>query len=445
MEGNTEKITSNSEMEDMEHDLVEQEGEGAAKEYSHEMNEASVVLLFALYFHSLIASLDCFLGKDTRDHLASLNVLHSPDIIFLSEIKINDDMISQLTRFLGLPNKCFVPSIGQAGGIILLWKDGFKIEIVKQSSNMIHALVTNDPAKGQWFLSCVYGTPYKNDQLSQWNYIKDLSTSISIPWVLIGDLNIIMNPSERNSNTEITSQEVLDAIKESDLSDLGFIGNPFTWTSNSHGTGRNWKFFQHWLENDTCMNQILNAWKSNTTGSAAFFLSDKLSNTRHILSKWSKSMFGNIQARINSLQQDLTLLQTSDIQGSNTTKVMDLEKEIDTLNELQASSNRQKSRDHFCNDMDRNSKYFHIRANYRKTRNRIDSLQAQDGTWCQDRTSIENILVSHFKKISTTSSPPDCQNFLQHVPNCISEQDNADLVAVPSVQEIHEALSLMEP
>ncbi|XP_026428428.1 uncharacterized protein LOC113324327 [Papaver somniferum] len=156
-------------------------------------------------------------------------------------------------------------------------------------------------------------------------------------------------------------------------------------------------------------------------------------------------MFGNIQAKIISLQQDLTHLQATNIQGNNTAKVMKLEKEIDTLNELQASSNRQKSRDHFYNDMDRNSKYFHIRDNHRRSRNKIDSLRAQNGTLCQNITLIEDLLVSHFKKISTTSNPADRHIFLQHIPNCISDQYNTYLVAVHSVQEIHEALSLMEP
>ncbi|RZC47196.1 hypothetical protein C5167_040127 [Papaver somniferum] len=107
-----------------------------------------------------------------------------------------------------------VPSAALTGGLILLWKHGFVMDIVHSSEKMIHALVTHDPSKGEWFLSCIY---------------------------VIGDLNITMNPSERNSlSTNHTSADVLDRIRDSDLYDMGFQGNPFTWTSNSHGTG--WHF-----------------------------------------------------------------------------------------------------------------------------------------------------------------------------------------------------------
>ncbi|XP_026410328.1 uncharacterized protein LOC113305521 [Papaver somniferum] len=179
---------------------------------------------------------------------------------------------------------------------------------------MIHAIVNNDPALEEWFLSCVYGTLYVKDQPSQWNYIKNLRTSVSIPWALIGDLNVTMNLSDGNTSSPITSPEVLNHINQSDLHDINYIGNPFTWTSNSHGTGkfksridralvnsdfilkypdatlthlgqlgsdhvpimlslysinmskgRNWKFFEHWMQSDSCATEIMNAWSSDIT------------------------------------------------------------------------------------------------------------------------------------------------------------------------------------
>ncbi|XP_026384549.1 uncharacterized protein LOC113280110 [Papaver somniferum] len=252
--------------------------------------------------------------------------------------------------------------------------------------------------------------------------------------VLIGDLNITLDTFERNTNTNPTSDEVLDHIKEADLHDFGFSGNPYTWTSNSHGTGSDHAPI------------LLSLYTSyNSSGSAAFVMNDKLSNTRHILSKWSKNMFGLIPNNITVPQEELSKLQATDLQGSNTEEVLQIEKQIDALNEIQASSNRQKSKDHFYNDMDKNSKFVHIRDNQRRVRNKIDSLQAPDGSWCQDRSSIEDLLVAHFKKMSTTSNPGDSENFLQHIPSCISEQDNDALVSIPSNQEIFEALKLMDP
>ncbi|XP_026397119.1 uncharacterized protein LOC113291845 [Papaver somniferum] len=113
------------------------------------------------------------------------------------------------------------------------------------------------------------------------------------------------------------------------------------------------------------------------------------------------------------LKEELSNLQATDIYGSNTSKVIELEKQIESLNDIQASSNKQKSRDRFYNDMDKNSKYFHIRANQRRTRNKIDSLKAPDGSWCQDKSSIEQMLVNHFQTISTTGPDGFLPGFYQ--------------------------------
>ncbi|XP_026428361.1 uncharacterized protein LOC113324255 [Papaver somniferum] len=362
----------------MEHDLAE-EGDQLAKEYFHEGDMAVAVLMKNL-------SWNCqgFLGKDIRDHIGHLNTLHAPDIIFLSEMKINDNRIVRLTNFLCMPNSVYVPFVGAAGGLILLWKDGFSVDIVGSTSKMIHAIVSDDPSKGEWFLSCTYGTPYKSEQKEQWSYIKDLSKCVIIPWVVLGDLNITIFSEDRNHTTSSsTSPEVLELIKDSDLYDLGFSGRPYTWTSNKHGTGkyksrldrafinslwsidypnvimshllqrgsdhtlillelhkeslvkgRNWKFFEHWLKNETCHDEIKKAWSACYSGSNAFVFSYKLSHTRFILSKWNKNTFGNIQRRISDLQQNISQLQATDKDGNNTTAVIDLEKDIRDLTDI---------------------------------------------------------------------------------------------------------------
>ncbi|XP_026415893.1 uncharacterized protein LOC113311267 [Papaver somniferum] len=308
------------------------------------------------------------------------------------------------------------------------------LTLLKQSEKIIHAKVINDPSRGAWFLTCIYGTPYIHEKSSQKTYISQLSNSIDTPWVIIGDLNITLSPNGRS--TQNTSSEILDLINDFDLSDMGFCGNPFTWSSNKHGTGqiksrldrtivnnnwfisypksilthlvqngsdhapillemckqnkvtgRNWKFFEHWLSQHSCSDEIKNAWSARFSGSNAFVFTNKP-------------------------QHNITSLQASDISGSNTEEIVKLEKQIRKLNDIQASSNRQKARDHFYNDMDLNSKYFHIRMNRRKSRNRIDSLLAPDGTWCNDRDSLAAILKNHFHNIMTSSTPADITSFL---------------------------------
>ncbi|XP_026384100.1 uncharacterized protein LOC113279640 [Papaver somniferum] len=306
-----------------------------------------------------------------------------------------------------MPNKFIVHSIGTAGGLILLWKDGFQLDIVSQTDKIIRAKVLNDPSKGVWYLSCVYGTPYIHEKFDQWSYINQLSNFIDTSWVIIGDLNITLSPNDRNTqSSQATSSDILNLINEADLSDMGFSGNLFTWSSNKHGTSQ----FK-----SSCADKIKSAWSNSFTGSNAF------------------------------LQQLISNLQASDINGSNTDEVVKLEQEIKKLNEIQENSNRQKARDHFYNDMDLNSKYFHIRMNRRKSRNKIDALLVPNGTWCNDRDSLSSLLKNHFQTIMTSSSPVDSSSFLQYILHCITEEDNHQLEAIPSEEEIHSTLMTMEP
>ncbi|XP_026428365.1 uncharacterized protein LOC113324260 [Papaver somniferum] len=218
--------------------------------------------------------------------------------------------------------------------------------------------------------------------------------------------------------------------------DIRLLGNPFTWTSNRHGTGHVKSRLDRALVNsdgflrcpDSTLNHLhqngsdhapilLELSKQNTLPcSNAFIISNKLANMRYILYLWSKNAFGNITKRITQLQSEITTLQAADLGGSNTDDVVTLEAEIRMLNEIQSNSNKQKSRDHFYNDMDMNSN---------------DSLTA--------------LLKNHFQVIMSTSSSSNNQHFLKHIPQCISAEDNQELEAIPTDQEIYQALMTMEP
>ncbi|XP_026396649.1 uncharacterized protein LOC113291316 [Papaver somniferum] len=75
-----------------------------------------------------------------------------------------------------------------------------------------------------------------------------------------------------------------------------------------------------------------------------------------------------------------------------------------------------------------------------KSRNIIDSLLAPDGTWCNDRDSLSALLKNHFQNIITSSSPTDNNSFLQYIPQCITTEDNQQLEAIPTEDEIHSAV-----
>ncbi|RZC81201.1 hypothetical protein C5167_043773 [Papaver somniferum] len=137
--------------------------------------------------------------------------------------------------------------------------DEYEVHIAGAEKNPLQSLenhaLLDDPSKPEWLLTCIYGSSYYHHKEKQWTYIKDLSTSISQPWVISGDLNLVFSSEEiqhingilsTSANTSHTSSSVTSSsrdapffnlIYKAGLEDLGYSGRSFAWSSNVHGTG----------------------------------------------------------------------------------------------------------------------------------------------------------------------------------------------------------------
>lgn len=102
---------------------------------------------------------------------------------------------------------------------------------------------------------------------------------------------------------------------------------------------------------------------------------------------------------------------------------------------------------HRLKDGDRNTKYFHHKASQRKARNWIRGLYDKDGVWREDMQEVEDVTVDFYKNLFDSCNPSsdNIRKVLDHVPHCITEDDNAALMAPFSKEEIFSALQQMHP
>ncbi|XP_026434041.1 uncharacterized protein LOC113331533 [Papaver somniferum] len=94
---------------------------------------------------------------------------------------------------------------------------------------------------------------------------------------------------------------------------------------------------------------------------------------------------------------------------------------------------------------DRNTTYFHQKANFRRQKTQIESLQNNMGIWLDERRDIKNELLRHFSNMSRTTHPPNSDAFLSNIETCINDQDNSMLIAMPSCDEIKKVVFEMKP
>ncbi|XP_062152043.1 uncharacterized protein LOC133860458 [Alnus glutinosa] len=231
--------------------------------------------------------------------------------------------------------------------------------------------------------------------------------------------------------------------------DLGFIGNPFTWSNHRDGhqlirqrldrgmassqwvhlfpsfsilhlpasafdynplflntvhydstLARPFKFEEFWSHHPDCYSTISLAWSPPCFGSPGFILNQKLRSTKLALKLWNRISFGNIQHQILSLTSQLDALQQST-----------------SLSTLSVQERVIKRR-----------------------RTAIDFLKLSSGAWNSDRQAIGNTLCAHFADLLTTSEPLIPDEMLNLFDTIISNEDNLSICSIPSEQEIHDSV-----
>lgn len=292
----------------------------------------------------------------------------------------------------------------------MLWTNSVDIEVIEFNSNMIAVEIIEGTCK--WTLVGFYGPPQTAKRKVIWEDLSALLESLKNPWVCFGDFNMIINDEEKVGG-QVGSSSAATYLKEIlfDLGaiDLGFAGNKFTWSNKRWGrhairerldrgiASMNWRiafleatifhlgtvksdhcpflldtwpsnesnprpfrFVAAWTRDHRCADVVEQAWKKNCNGSMCLRLQRKQQNTKSALKKWNKDVFGHYQKRINDITEQLQKIQHKDCIEENYKSEVMLQSE---MNEWLLRSEmlwRQKSREMWLKDGDRNSKFFHL-------------------------------------------------------------------------------------
>ncbi|PKI39344.1 hypothetical protein CRG98_040210 [Punica granatum] len=101
-----------------------------------------------------------------------------------------------------------------------------------QESNPPGLMEASTQDGSTWALTMVYASPTESSRRDLWQLLRDLSSRIQGPWMVIGDFNEILEATEKmggapfDPNPTISFQEALD---HAGLMDLGSTGALFTW------------------------------------------------------------------------------------------------------------------------------------------------------------------------------------------------------------------------
>ena len=106
---------------------------------------------------------------------------------------------------------------------------------------------------------------------------------------------------------------------------------------------------------------------------------------------------------------------------------------------------RQRSRVDWLQAGDRNTSFFHARASARRKTNRISYLLKDDGTRCEDREELKDMVREFYTNLFSTEHCNHTDIILEAIPRKIDQRTNEMLCKPYTDEEIREALFQMGP
>ncbi|XP_026396721.1 uncharacterized protein LOC113291399 [Papaver somniferum] len=246
----------------------------------------------------------------------------------------------------------------------------------------------------------------------------------------MGDLNFVLHDHEKFIQHSIDSHEAnifLEKLEAANLTDLGYTECPFTWTNRRVGphlteqrldglANERWleihpnstisnlpaigsdhnpilsnksnrkqghipfKFFGPWLYHKDCKEIIAECWKTKHKCSLAIKIARKLRDIKVKLNKWNKEIYGNIKINLEDSLQHLEWITKNQFNNNRGQEIREAKKRVEHWQNIQESFWKTRSRDHLIKLGDKNTSFFHISAKKRYIRNKIVSIQQENGS-----------------------------------------------------------------
>ena len=403
-------------------------------------------------------------GPEKRKVIKNFLRGYRVDIVCLQETKVQE-MSVELVRSLGVGRRLNWKALnaeGSAGGILLFW-DNSRITLVDSivGSYSVSCLFRMSENGFLWAFSGVYGPVENSFRESFWEELGSIKGLWDCPWCVGGDFNEVLSLNERLRGGRLSNsmRRFSDIMNDLNLSDLPLQGGPYTWSGGLNGSAMSrldrflvtadwesqcnkviqrrlprpvsdhfpilldsdgvrtgptpFRFELMWLKY-VGFKDILKGWWQNLHfyGSFSFTLSAKLKALKGILKVWNRDVFGKVETnKMDALRRISFWDDHEKVTGLLLEEAEDRVKAREDYKRwalMEEISWRQKSRETWLKEWDRNTGFFHRMANAHRRINCINSISI-NGRKFDKEEDIKEGLVDAFQNLLSAPggwSPP---------------------------------------
>ncbi|XP_028549548.1 uncharacterized protein LOC114579370 [Dendrobium catenatum] len=339
----------------------------------------------------------------------NLCCIHNISVLVLLEPLISMDKLFNTNKILGFKHAF----ANVSNKIWVFWKEFVRIDFIGDFSQVLHCNI--ESSNLQCVASFVYAATSCSLRKILWDQLVNFHSICTLPWLVGGDFNTIVNPSERVGGLHpnfCSMEDFNNMIMNCNLIDIGFSGNNFTWNR-----GNLWQRLDRVLFNNDWVN-VFNATKIPEHVA-------KLKRLKMVLNWWNKNVFKNIFSNIKEVEEKINALEACCQNDPTDVNFAVLKEAKLVLTNLQCQEEtywKQKAAIKFLAEGDNNTSYFHALVSKKCAINGIHKIDRGNGTFTDNGDEIANLAEENS---SLCFAPP-----LEEVKNTLFDM-NADSVAGP--------------
>ncbi|KAL6576888.1 hypothetical protein OROMI_011164 [Orobanche minor] len=393
---------------------------------------------------------------------------HKFNILALIEPKVDLNKKKILKRF-GFHSVC----ANVSNHIWLFTETDTRIQILKNTEQMLHVEVNCSSIPTVFLLTVVYGRNTKIQRRDLWDDLLSVSQNQGGACPIQSDM-----------------EEFSHCLLNCNLSDVGFAGTPFTWYrdgvwqrldrilvspewyssfpsmsirhlpkyQSDHNSllcqfdpnivirKTSFRFQNMWVKHHLFLPTVQESWGIHTFSRGMFKLSEKLVRLKYTPKEWNTHHFGNIFNKIDQAQYAVEVAEKDfdyDPSTSNRSYLNKMNANLTLTLSMEEDFWKQKANMKWMLEGERNSKFFHNLVKKKRQKNFLHCIR-DNGCLITNPEDIQTSAVNYFSNCFAEQMPILDELEPNLVSKIITHEQNDMLCFIPTIDEIRSCVFDME-